>query len=329
MTANYLPWEKIDNEQNLQINLPLYEKAKIYRLWFEYLRLSPSFLYAHKLENNLLTKEEKENPPVELELVLKTYNDFKGIYKYPFWLWWFDDGCDYFGIMSFYQSYKSPVNKITTIKRNTRETNASYLSNLKTYLENRNVNAKSHSELLVSIPIDSATNIKDIMKQLQILIEQECVNFQSEPQPCKIRYDFFSPKFRYSSLSTSLKIIWAFAENPSLKLHEVGKLVEISDTYRDLVIPEKYENDEQRTQINSLRVMTKKAEIRGLTVMEHAARGRFPCFDKIELPKIDYKKIEEHKSKLHESDKKWFLQFEQSTPAHPLDAIIHKELFGY
>ena len=326
MTANRLPWEKIDNEQKLQINSSLYEKAKIYRLWFEYLRLSPSFLYAHKLENNLLTKEEKEKPPVELELVLKTYNDFKEIYRRPFWAWFFDDGSDYFGITNFYKSSEPNIKKVATIKRNTNETNGLYLSKVKTYLESRDLNAKLYSELLVSIPIDLEMNTNDILKELRLLIEHAK---SSELRPRKIRYELHPCKFRYSSLEMGLKVLWTFAENPSLKLHEVGKLVDISDTYRDIDIPEKYDSDEQRQQMNSLRGMTKRAEIKAFYVMENAARGRFPSYDKIDLPVIDYKEIGDNRSKLHQSDKKWFSQFEQSTPVHPLDAIIHKELFGY
>lgn len=313
------PW---DIDENLQ--QPFHKGIMVYRIFFEYLRLSPSFLYAHKFEKNLLTDEEKENPPVEFELVLQTYQDFKEVYDSPFWHWWSEYGCKLFDLTDFNDCFEPTIKKVAAIKYGQIENNAEYSSKLESYLENRDMSALMRNELLVSIPIDFTMSSKDIIKQFRIFIDNEITKIQNE-QNVKELYKLHPCKFRLDSLEMGLKVIMAFTLDSSLRLYQVGQQVMISKIHRDLDIPKKYDAEEYGKKVESLKVMTIRAEKKGLIVMENAVRGRFPCFDNIEIPVIHYEEIGIHRRALYDADRKWYLQFKESL-SPSIRKLIKQEL---
>ena len=340
------PWEKIDIEQQLKINPRLYESTKMYRLWFEYLRLSPSFAYAEKMKRNKLTEEEKANPPVEFELVQEVYKNFKAIYE-PFWLWWITSGTSLFAKHSLYHDSKPKTKKIALIKPNRKNDYSNCLSKVEKHLENIQWTPFHRSELLISVPIDFTQDIEITTKDIQEFLEKELLNLNEnnklrrEKHDSKKRlgyklksYELLKSTARYDTLESGLRVLWTLAENPSLPLYRIGQLANISGVHRNLVIPEKYKYSDFGQQVESLKVSTSRFETKALTVMENAARGRFPCTDKIKIPNIDYHEMNRIKLAHEVSDKIQFDEikdFKNLTHTHrPADIdVVHFELFGY
>jgi hypothetical protein len=319
------PWE--EHELGFNINESLYNETKLHRLWFEYLRLSPTFWLAHKNKKGTLSKEEHQQLPDDFDKVIETYEHFGEIYRYPFWGWWFEDGRDFFGKTGLGSKTKPQVTQIGKIQ--TGPAFRASQSEFSDYLNSRDPAAMRREELIYAVPLDLAQ--KDIIKQFtkQIATEFSKPNEPALKTDAKQRpiYKPYPQKFRYDILEKGLRLLWIMAKDPSLLLWEVGQIVNISPKHSKLVIPKKYDDYIYGNIVESLKTSTSRAERKAINVMENAARGRFPCYEKINTPKIDYKSMGERLNKRHAIDKKQNEHF-KDTPKDEIGLQMYQIIYN-
>src|SRR5262249_34291782 len=68
-----------------------------YRLWFDYLRISPSYWLAHKVRTRHVAASSIQLPP-NFETFFQTYHLFCYLYNHPFTTWWRSRSSSVFGM---------------------------------------------------------------------------------------------------------------------------------------------------------------------------------------------------------------------------------------
>jgi hypothetical protein len=332
----------IENDKEFKISEKYYEEAKNYRLWFEYLRLSPTFWLADKHSKGLLTDEDIRKLPSDFDEVLNTYSAFRGVAQRHFWLWWFGNGRTLFGKVPIYkeENHKSHITKVARFKfgGSIADKKKCILATQK-YLDKHDFNSM-HEQLLITIPLHTPT--QELIIQFKKLIASEKIVNQtksedlediiSKQEKTKI-YQTYGKRIRYDTLETGLDLLWTLAKHPTITLDEAGVMINISPTHKDLVIPKsgKYKsylgND-----IITVKTITSRAKRNALLVMENAARGRFPCKDEIEVPIINFQEMWNGICIREKNNLKDIVSVREN-PSHAFShrnlKPLYEELFGY
>jgi hypothetical protein len=257
-----------------------YETSKPYRLWYEYLRLSPIYLLAHKQRTTKggLTEEQIKLLPDDFDEVLKTYDAFGDVYKYPFRTWWVWHGVTLFGMAK-----TKPCAKPLAFVANGHETNIeACMHSLSTYIKGvNNPIGKSlqPSYMLMAVPLTGSR--EDILKAVSDIIDQSCLNAVTSP------YSLNGERFHIDMLTKGLRLLYKRAEDPKIRLWSLGAKARISKTYEDLEGDEKI-NDKNAERTEKLAILTSAMFRNSVSIMENAARGKFPCNNEIKL-KINYR----------------------------------------
>jgi hypothetical protein len=317
------PWE--EHDIGFKVSEELREETFLYRVWFEYLRLSPTFWLAHKAKNGVLTQEERLKLPEDFDVVMETYKYFYDIYRYPFWGWWFEDGRDLFGKTGLSSKTGSKVTKIAKIPSGRAYQSGGH--DFREYLRNREPAAMKREESIFSVPLDLPQ--KKVIKQFTQLIAAEysrhneiAVSKSVSERPI---YKFYPQKYRLDSLEKGLRVMWVMAEDPNLILWKVGHKARISYIHKN---PDE-NSDSYHETVTTLKNLTSRYERKAINVMENAARGRFPCYESIATPSIDYKAMGERLRDRHAIDKIQNENF-RNTPiddiTSPMYQIIHRKL---
>jgi len=270
-----------------------YEMSKPYRLWFEYLRLSPTYWLAHKnhwLYKGDLTKEERRTLPPDFDEVIKTYNRFGNVYGDIFRTWWNNQGAYAFGAptslnnvelvsKAWYGDHKSNIDKcFSDIQDYYTKGAADFYFN-------------SHDILLVSIPKKGKKS--DLKKQLEQLIDENCYDIlemskDSQQNEDNRIYKLHGERFRLKASITGLRLLWTKAQYRNLESWQIGALADISKIHKFTNIKKPPKNDKERQDRITLGALTNRKIKSALVVMENAARGKFSCNDDVVVPEINY-----------------------------------------
>ena len=284
-----------------------YELSKPYRLWYEYLRLSPTYWLAHKHITGYkggLTEDERKKLPLDFDDVIKTYERFRDVYSQTFGSWWSQKGSTIF---------HAPLrsNKVELISKALHGIPSidSCIADIENYFGKGELNVnpstgqsidpitgisayKARSELLVvSIPI--RVNKSDAMKQLKMIIDDNCYDLLEIPKNSQHTvsshiYKLHGERFRLKASITGLRLLWTKAQHRNLEPWQIGALAEISKIHKfpNIHIPPKNAIEYQsRITLGSLTNRKLKSAV---VVMENAARGKFSCNDEVEIPEINY-----------------------------------------
>jgi hypothetical protein len=255
-----------------------YETSQPYRLWYEYLRLSPIYLLAHKLNTykDGLSDTEKEMLPDDFDEVLKTYDAFGNVYKYPFRIWWIHHGATLFGMPK-----SKPVAKPLAYVATGHETDIEACTDaLNNYLKNNSPikNAIQPSYMLIAVPL-AGHKREDILQAVSNTFDESYLN---EPAA----YKLYGERFHIEKLTKGLRLLYTKIENPKMALWRLGAEAKISKTYEDLKGDEKV-NDNNVNRTEKLAILTSAMFRNSVSIMENAARGKFPCKDEKKI-KLDY-----------------------------------------
>jgi hypothetical protein len=273
-------WEYEDAEHLGSLNNTFYiETIKPYRLWYEYLRLSPTYWLAHKQSTGLeggLSGSEESLIPHDFDHVIETYKNFGDIYSLPFHWWWQTVGARLFG-QPVYDYEPHDLGNISTL-------DGSIVLNLMHALKNNvTVNGYSLPEppdyIVLAIPLHGTQG--KILEKVSSIIKSKVKPIE---QPCTHVYTLMGERFRQDTLTKRLKLLWLNAEHPDWNLVKLGKEAPTSEKYLNLKL-----NETNRSHLNS---MTSNMRRAAWLNVENAARGRFPCDDDtIQLPEIDYPSV--------------------------------------
>jgi hypothetical protein len=262
-----------------------YDVTRPYRIWYEYLRLSPTFALAEKYlkTNGALTEEESKQCPEDfLTSVVPTCSDMKlSIGSYDFDIWWLRHGADLFGKR---RLQAEPVNLMTS-SHHSEIDEVEINMPFKRYLTDERPNNGNPGFMIVAIPLSG--DKKTVIKSVQHLINTQ--EFLPLGMPGKKNYDFYGERLREDVLPSNLRVLWHKALEPKLSLWKLGIKAKASDSwpYTDL----NPETDAGTPASKVLASITSNKLKAAVIIMENAARGRFP-YDKADLlPPIDQSKL--------------------------------------
>jgi hypothetical protein len=257
-----------------------YEASKPYRLWYEYLRLSPTYLLAHKERNTKdgLTEDELKNLPNDFDEVRRTYDAFGNVYKEPFRSWWVWHGAKLFGL----PSSKLQAKRLAFVPSDREVNKEVCLNGINEYISRTNP-----SYMLMSVPLTGSRSeiLKAVSKQLD----------DAFLCPLQAQYSLSGERFHHEALSIGLRLLWMKGRESDLTIWRLGVKAKVSSDpkYRNLDVDCKKLDAKMRELTPVLTTLTSRTLKQAKLVMENAARGKFPCKDDIPLPTINYEMMSE------------------------------------
>ena len=293
-----------------------------YRLWFEHLRISPSYRLAHKFitaESGGLTLNDELDLPNDFNEVIKTYNCFGDVYSFPFRKWWFDKGIYIFGIPK--HPYLPKILKQVSKDDIDSEERNSYIRNGTREIDRYFRKASRYSEhppyLVMAIPLTGsrAEILKNIGEELKADIDFQFntpnvnTNFRvNEPKEANQGnqfndhketdhpiYKLLGERFRQDTLTTGLRLLWTKLTNQHLTLWQTGLLAKVSDAYPNLKLDDYMDSSNQADSKKNMASMTVTMFNKTLSMVEESARGRFPSKSqgntKALLPRFETKEL--------------------------------------
>lgn len=311
------PW--IFDEDDLDIDDPNYKISRPYRIWHEYLRISPSFYFANReneyrmdklsledrqrtpegqsvppnysipeelLAKVALTAEEKSLLPADYVDVVKTFNGMAyggWDFMFKFRTWWLKHAADIFG----YRHDPSPISLIS-VPQDIELNETEFQKSFKEYLSEQRKNNGMHGFSLVAIPLNG--DKKKIITSLnQLLQDQSIEPLKKKGEPL---YQLQKGK-QLAKIAIGLRLLWLKSLNPDLELWRLGIMAGVTKHKRYKILDPKISKHTEETKMLSenLATMTSHRLKEALIIMENAARGRFPCSDATLLPEFNHAKI--------------------------------------
>jgi hypothetical protein len=245
-------------------------KVGLYRLWLEYLAVSPSYELARRYRAGKLTEADTQRLPADFDAVLAVYDDLGDVQRVTFNEWWSDRGLSVFG----YEGSRPRVRRVDSLqsKRYRKAANRVQDFIAGDWTEQGQPNA-----LLVSIPI-GLTNTQ-ITRQLSKMLTRYRAEYRVLP-PHRAKYPLLGTRQRKDTLFRYLFVVLARAALPGFALWRVGARARVSATYsRELDPWAPMLRGAQVYDRSVLAVLTSRAWSRGLALAENAARGRFPDYN--------------------------------------------------
>lgn len=282
---------------------PDFQVSRPYRLWFEYLKLSPTIALAHKMlaTKNGLTDEEKLLLPADFDTVIQTYNDLRirEVFSYHlnFLNWWQQVAENPFGV----RIAKPHVKTVLKIRPDETVNTELCISNLTKYLD---VDLKNHMDrgcghMLLSVPMTGDKG--DLLRQISNLLNFD--DFQTPVPRIYGRYQLDGERIHLEPLKVGLRMLWIKAEEPRIKKWRLGLKASVSPKYAYLDPNPVKTTPEQKEAKRILGITSDRAFSKALRVMENAARGRFPCQEPVSLPEIDWESINHRLVKMQREER--------------------------
>ena len=277
-----------------------YDISKPYRLWYEYLRLSPTYLLAHIHKTSYkggLTEAQKSTLPDDFDEVLKTYDAFGDIYKYPFRKWWNYYSKKLFGI----RNSRLHAHVLAYVAEDHAPDKEACLAAVSNVFKHRFFeNNGSAGYLLLEVPL--ADTRTETLKYINEVLDDRYM------QPSKISlnppYKLHGERFHYDALETALHLLCLRMQNPKTALWKLGVKAGVSEKYADLDITAKKLRKNMVEPVRVLENLTCRT-FRGATlVMENAARGKFPCKDNVVIPELNYRYMWQIMRRRHEANER-------------------------
>lgn len=247
-----------------------------YMLWFEYLKISPSYNLARKMRSGEITEAERNSLPEDFDTVLAIYDDLGDVQPKLFRDWWLETAIKFFG----YQGEKPRVTRVTAMRHNTIDPIEKAAANARTYIDGAWRKQGGQTTLVVAIPVGLPK--AQIAKQVAALIEkfpEAHRNANSNPP----KYQLLRRKLDSESLFKYIMCVWVRAKVPKAALWRIGVHAKVSSTYSARLDPkEKLARHQQTDDRTALKILTSRAISRGMMIAENAARGIFPSYEKNE-----------------------------------------------
>jgi hypothetical protein len=306
------PWEF--EKDDFEKSDPLYEITRPYRIWHEYLRLSPTFLLAAKeheyqienlstadrkrsqeglmelssrdremLAKRKITIEEENRKPDDYAEVVNTFKQMAyGGWQFSdlsFRKWWLIQGADIFG----HRHAPSPVS-LFNVPHHTDLNKDEFNQVLDTYLNGQRKEDGMTGFALFAIPLSGNRN--KILSTLKDLINEDDITPIKKSGEALFQ---LQKGKQLAKLPKGLRLLFMKAKNPELELWRLGHMAGVSDKedYVNLDPTLKHHTDNTIEPSVNLGRMTHGNLKDAVIIMENAARGRFPCTDPSFLPKFD------------------------------------------
>jgi hypothetical protein len=255
-----------------------------FQMFFEYLRISPSYNLANQCKNEReLAKKIKDKD--KAQRVWKTYSDIGNVYGVLYRGWWLENGLRLFGI----HTAKPKTQKI--VKLSHTSDNKTVSENLIQYLDGDYKDQGKPDSLLVSIPLGKKRMA--IMRELRRLLDEAHQDSINKP---KAIYTLENNKMRYRRLLAGLRLIYMQSAKPDEALWRIATRARISHSHGRLDPNAKKRDSKSAESRRMLTIMASRLIRDTLIISENAAQGLFPSlkgtsvqsFDSGDLRKLIY-----------------------------------------
>ena len=291
------PWNK--DSGDFEPDDFYYKTSRSYRIWFEFLRLSPTYELARQIVANRLTKTKLSHLklPDDIEDVIATYESFGDVRKVSFGSWW-NKNCD---VLFGKTRAKPSATELMRIPFDVDLDTNECVKKISSYLNHQWDEEGKSEVLLVAIPLTGSKN--DLIESIKKMIEPKDISPVLKPNRSVRSYALLGERQQLVPLASKLRLLWSKANDPNLELWRLGVKAKLSKSYIRFDASQKKLTDKMRDKTPEVASATSHALVDAIHIMENAARGRFPCTDKITLPTIDYSimsKVIEDRLKIYE-----------------------------
>lgn len=296
------PWEF--ERDDFELTDLYYNVSRPYRIWHEYLRLSPTFSLAVKMYdyNQKLSTDELRHIPEDFADIVKTYKRMAAvkfphqkssdvitdneeialIFQHPqgtFRSWWLRHGADVFGCRN-----TPPPASIITVPYQASVDMDKFIPIFNNYLEVQRLDDGTPGFNLLAIPLSS--NKKELLASISKLFDDNY--FKPIAKQGESIYQLKKGK-HLAKLPNGLRLIWMAAMEPKLEKWRLGIKAKVTKYKRYNALDPSLTRHTPETTILSetLDGWTINRLNEAVIIMENAARGRFPCDDPTLLPKIN------------------------------------------
>ncbi len=249
-----------------------------FQMFFEYLRISPSYALANELKNeqalaNALGDSEWA------ERVWKTYSDIGDVYGVMYRDWWLGNGLRLFGI-------HTAKPKTQLISRLSHSDGLSVKS-INDYLGIDFVQQGKPDSILVSIPLGQKR--MSIMQQLRKLLDEANQEPIYKPKPL---YPLEVNKMRYRRLLAGLRLVYMQSARPDEALWRVATRAKISNNHAKLDPNTKMKSAKDSDSRRMLTIMASRLMRDTLMIAENAAQGQFPTINPSSVKSFDFEALQ-------------------------------------
>lgn len=256
---------------------------RAHMLFFEFLRLSPSYELARKAREEGLSEDETEALPEDFAQVLSTYDLLGDVQKILFGNWWRQRGLRAFG-----NPYNQPeVHKIKHMAAGADLELADCANELDSFLSGTRPNEGLNPGLLVSLPLDRPK--AEILRQISKLLDEHKAN--DTTAMAKPPLALASKRIHIKKLVVSLSLLTFKAARPNWELWRLGSFAKVSETYSpifDPMGPRKVTDPQESTDRLLMTKTTSRALKKAELIAENAARGKFPSDDPVKMSFFDF-----------------------------------------
>jgi hypothetical protein len=242
----------------------------VFRLFFEFLRMSPSYEIARMKLTGELNPELFRAIPADFDLVEKTYHAVGDVRKISFQTWWRQRGKDILGVGGV-QGVRV-IRKPPSSKRQIKGEN--HLA----------TDPPSPSDLVIVVPTE--LKYADALAQVKEALVAHRSEFSAgrTSQVTDHALAISKDRIHEEKLMKGLILVQLRAEHPDEPLWKIGTQARISDAYADELRPAKNEKKSivmNEYEKNIMTKLTSRAIKNHELIIENAARGKFPSTEKV------------------------------------------------
>lgn len=256
-------------------------------LWFEFLRLSPSYELArrYRASNGRLSDSDRARLPADFDRVLAVFDDLGDVQRYLFRPWWLERGLKYFGS----EGAKQRTKRLFKTSSSVGLTDAK-AGKIPEYFQNDWLEQNRPDVMVVAVPLTLTR--QQAMKEFKKLYDLHIVPPPPPPEP---KYKLATIDMHRQSIVDAMSVLFMRSANPKFKLWQVGVLAGISKTYsQKFDYKTTKRNAQNADEIRQLEMMTSRKFKLGKYLVENAARGIFPLAKEPEHW-VDYDPAEFHR----------------------------------
>ena len=252
-----------------------------FQMFFEYLRISPSYALANELKNEQALAKALGDSEWAAR-VWKTYSDIGNVYGVMYRDWWLSNGLRLFGIHT-----AKPKTQVVTKLKHSEKNIGQTVKSIDDYLSGNFERQGQPDSILVSIPLGQKR--MTIMKQLRKLLDD--ANQEPIYQP-KALYPLEVNKMRYRRLLAGLRLAYMQAARPDEALWRIATRAKISNNHAKLDPNTKVKSAKDSDSRRMLTIMASRLMRDTLMIAENAAQGRFPSMDTSSVKSFDFKALQ-------------------------------------
>jgi hypothetical protein len=289
-SVNIFHMKQRPERQPWQLHAKDFTKKRVYakqdwrfQMFFEYLRISPSYLLA--VETDERTLIERLGDAERATAIWKTRNEIGNVYEALYKEWWLDKGLELFGV----HARKPKIELINRLSPLTDDIDLLQCSTekIKDYLTDQYAHQARPDSVLLSIPLGQKRTAT--IKQLKKLLAE--IEKETPPHLPIATYQVLNNKMQYRRLLAGLRLMYMRARRPDEELWRIATRAKISHSHGRLDPngPKKDLKNAEGRKI--LTIMASRLLHDTLTIAENAATGIFPSLKPIDTQLFDAEKL--------------------------------------